>query len=182
MLGRELEQPPFDVQPKQDRDKRRRVDMVKRDKRKPSAKRACAPDGPTPAGRTRQSRRAEQERMQGPARPCAPKSARPDQPRTGQTQGDTASPVRERTPPTSAPRDTLNQKGAIALAKKLEAFWHGKGYLTARFWAEPVGERFDKLGTNEIYRVASNLVNGLPPRYVDRSDVPLAAPRRQVPS
>jgi hypothetical protein len=170
MLGRELEQPPFDVQPKEDRDKRRRVDMVERDKGKPSAKRVHAPDGPTPAGRTRQSRRAEQERVQGPARPCVPESARPDQPRTDQNRGGIARPVREGTPPTTAPRDTLSQKGAIALAKTLQAFWHGKGYLTARFWAEPVGERFEKLGTNEIYRVASNLVNGLPPRYVDRDD------------
>jgi hypothetical protein len=108
--------------------------------------------------------------MQGPARPCAPKSARPDQLRSEQNQGGIANSVSKGTPPTTAPRDTLGQKGAIALAKRLQAFWHGKGYLTARFWAEPVGERFEKLGTNEIYRVASNLVNGLPPRYVDRSD------------
>jgi hypothetical protein len=105
--------------------------------------------------------------MQGPARPCAPQSARPDQLPIEQNQGDTANSARERTPPTRAPRDTLNQKGALALAKQLEAFWHRHGYPAARFWAEPVGERFDKLGTNEIYRVASNLVNGLPPRYLD---------------
>jgi hypothetical protein len=29
-----------------------------------------------------------------------------------------------------------------------------------------VGERFEKVGTYEIYRVVSNLVNGLPPRYL----------------
>jgi hypothetical protein len=109
--------------------------------------------------------------MQGPARPCAPESARPDQPPTEQAQADTATSVSKGTPPpATAPRDTLNQKGALALAKQLEAYWHGKGYPAARFWAEPVGERFDKLGTNEIYRVASNLVNGLPPRYLDRND------------
>jgi hypothetical protein len=30
-----------------------------------------------------------------------------------------------------------------------------------------IGERFEKIGTYELYRVASNLVNGLPPRYLD---------------
>jgi hypothetical protein len=63
--------------------------------------------------------------------------------------------------------DTLNQRGAMALAKKLEHYWHGQGYTAARFWAEPIDERFAKVGTYEIYRVACNLVNGLPPRYRD---------------
>lgn len=60
----------------------------------------------------------------------------------------------------------LTQKGAMALAKRLEIYWHTKGYHAARFWAEPIGERFDKVGTYEIYRVTSNLVNGMPPQYV----------------
>ncbi len=60
----------------------------------------------------------------------------------------------------------LTQKGAMALAKRLEVYWHNKGYHAARFWAEPIGERFDKVGTYEIYRVTSNLVNGMPPQYV----------------
>jgi len=34
-----------------------------------------------------------------------------------------------------------------------------------RFWTEPVGERFGKIGTHEVHRVVCNLVNGLPPRY-----------------
>lgn len=59
----------------------------------------------------------------------------------------------------------LTQKGAMALAKRLEGYWHQKGYVAARFWAEPIGERFEKVGTYEIYRVTSNLVNGIPPRY-----------------
>jgi hypothetical protein len=59
----------------------------------------------------------------------------------------------------------LTQKGAMALAKRLESYWHQKGYVAARFWAEPIGERFEKVGTYEIYRVTSNLVNGIPPRY-----------------
>ncbi len=63
------------------------------------------------------------------------------------------------------PGEFLTQKGAMALAKRLERYWHQKGYHAARFWAEPIGERFQKVGTYEIYRVTSNLVNGFPPRY-----------------
>lgn len=68
-------------------------------------------------------------------------------------------------PQTHSDTDTLNQAGAMQLAKRLEKFWHDAGYPAARFWAEPVQERFAKVGTYEIYRVACNLVNGLPPRY-----------------
>lgn len=70
--------------------------------------------------------------------------------------------------PKPMPQETLNQKGAIALAQRLERFWHEEGWPAARFWAEPVDERFAKIGTYEIYRVASNLVNGLPPRYFNQ--------------
>ena len=72
--------------------------------------------------------------------------------------------------PTDVPvaEETLNRNGAMALAQRLERFWHREGYPAARFWAEPVDERFAKVGSHEIYRVASNLVNGLPPRYRDR--------------
>src|SRR5436305_585470 len=62
-------------------------------------------------------------------------------------------------------KETLNQSGAMRLAKQLEKYWHDLGYPAARFWAEPIEERFAKVGTYEIYRVACNLVNGLPPRY-----------------
>jgi hypothetical protein len=61
----------------------------------------------------------------------------------------------------------LDQKGAMALAKRLEAYWHDRGFPAARFWVEPIEERFEKIGTFEIYRVMSNLVNGMPPRYLD---------------
>jgi hypothetical protein len=63
------------------------------------------------------------------------------------------------------PGEFLTQKGAMLLAKRLQNYWHEKGYIAARFWAEPIGERFEKVGTYEIYRVTSNLVNGFPPRY-----------------
>ncbi|MGY3146381.1 hypothetical protein ACVWYQ_003380 [Bradyrhizobium sp. USDA 3397] len=62
-------------------------------------------------------------------------------------------------------RDNLNRRGAMDLAKRLEGYWHGKGYFDARFWAEPIEERFDKIGTHEIYRVSCNLINGLPPSH-----------------
>lgn len=63
--------------------------------------------------------------------------------------------------------DSLSQRGAMRLASRLQKYWHDQGYPAARFWAEPVDERFSKIGTYEVYRVASNLVNGLPPRYRD---------------
>jgi hypothetical protein len=68
------------------------------------------------------------------------------------------------------PKDTLTKAGALRLARQLQKFWHDGGYPAARFWTEPVEERFAKVGTYEIYRVCSNLVNGLPPRYRDEKD------------
>jgi hypothetical protein len=53
----------------------------------------------------------------------------------------------------------------MALAKQLQQYWHERGFPGARFWAELIDERFEKVGTYEIYRVACNLVNGLPPRF-----------------
>jgi hypothetical protein len=67
------------------------------------------------------------------------------------------------------PRDSLSQRGAMDLARRLEKYWHDRGYPAARFWAELMDERFAKIGTYEIYRVVCNLVNGLPPRYRDES-------------
>jgi hypothetical protein len=63
--------------------------------------------------------------------------------------------------------DMLNRDGAMALARRLQNYWHEQVYPTARFWAEPIEERFARVGTYEIYRVVCNLVNGLPPRYRD---------------
>lgn len=61
--------------------------------------------------------------------------------------------------------DTLSHKGALDLARRLQDYWHERGYAAVRFWAEPIGERFSKVGTYDLYRVACNLVNGNPPRY-----------------
>jgi hypothetical protein len=63
----------------------------------------------------------------------------------------------------------LNRDGAMALARRLQKFWHDRGYPAVRFWAEPIGERFTKVGTCDLYRVNCNLVNGLPPRYRDNT-------------
>lgn len=61
--------------------------------------------------------------------------------------------------------DMLSKAGALALAKRLQDYWHRQGYPAVRFWTEPVAERFAKVGSYELYRVACNLVNGKPPRY-----------------
>ncbi|MGF6430898.1 MULTISPECIES: hypothetical protein [Bradyrhizobium] len=53
----------------------------------------------------------------------------------------------------------------MALAKHLEGYWHRRGYPAARFWAEPIDERFAKIDTYEIYRIMCNLLNGLLPSY-----------------
>jgi hypothetical protein len=63
--------------------------------------------------------------------------------------------------------DTLSRNGARELARRLQDYWHARGYPAVRFWTEPVGERFGKIGTHEVHRVVCNLVNGLPPRYRD---------------
>lgn len=61
--------------------------------------------------------------------------------------------------------ETLSQKGALALARRLQDHWHEQGYIEVRFWTEPIGERFSKVGTYDLYRVVCNLVDGMPPRY-----------------
>jgi hypothetical protein len=63
--------------------------------------------------------------------------------------------------------DTLSRDGAMALARQLQQYWHDKGYPAARFWAEPVGERFAKVGTYEIKSGGVQSRDGLPPRYRD---------------
>jgi hypothetical protein len=65
----------------------------------------------------------------------------------------------------SGDADSLSRKGAMALTKHMETYWHERGFPAARFWAEPIEERFPKLGTYEVYRIVCNLVNGLSPTY-----------------
>ena len=120
---------------------------------KPSGEPRRAPRGLNPVGRTRRSRRAEQGPEQRPALPCAPKSARPGQrpaerqppnishgELTGLVRAETSIGMRRietasRPKPKPAPPETLGQGGAIALAKRLEQYWHGQGFPAARFWA-----------------------------------------------
>jgi hypothetical protein len=47
----------------------------------------------------------------------------------------------------------------MALAKRLQKYWHDQGYPFARFWTEPL-ERFTKIGIHEVYRVKCNLLTG----------------------
>ena len=76
--------------------------------------------------------------------------------------------------------DSLSRRGAAELAKRLQEYWHGCGYSAARFWTEPVVERFGKLGTHEIHCVRCNFVDGLPPRYERDVGPREAAKQRQA--
>jgi hypothetical protein len=53
----------------------------------------------------------------------------------------------------------------MALAKRLQDFWQCRRLCGRAVLGRPVAERFAKNGTYELYRVASNLVNGMPPQY-----------------
>lgn len=39
-------------------------------------------------------------------------------------------------PAITAP-EALNREGAMALARRLQQYWHDRGYRAARFWAAP---------------------------------------------
>jgi hypothetical protein len=60
-------------------------------------------------------------------------------------------------------RESLSRKGADYLAKRLEAYWHLRGYTAARFWITPLSVRVDKVGTYDIYTVKCNFLKALPP-------------------
>jgi hypothetical protein len=38
----------------------------------------------------------------------------------------------------------------MALAKRLQQYWHDQGCPAARFWTEPLDERFANIGTYEV--------------------------------
>ncbi len=63
------------------------------------------------------------------------------------------------------PIEYLSQRGAMQLARRLQAHWSEKGSLAARFWVVPIDERFSKVGSYQLYRVECNFVNGLPPDW-----------------
>lgn len=108
--------------------------------------------GSIPAGLDSEGQRTEQEREHGHARTRARDGARPDH----------LVPIKKVPYP---PPEHCSREGARRLAQRLERYWHMRGYWGARFWIEPINERFPKVGTYELYRVACNLVNALPPRY-----------------
>ncbi|MFT3941553.1 hypothetical protein [Rhodopseudomonas sp.] len=126
-----------------------------------------------PAGRDRLSGDPEQVRREGAAVPCAQPCARPDDYSAQQTADQIEADALPPGPPHQRKPEIpemLSRQGATALAARLEKYWYDLGYPSARFWAAPISERFDKVGTYELYRVACNLINGLPPRY--REDQP----------
>lgn len=50
---------------------------------------------------------------------------------------------------------------AEALAARLTAFWHGRGFPGARFWPVEYRAMVDKF--DKRWDIRSNLVNGIPP-------------------
>lgn len=55
----------------------------------------------------------------------------------------------------------LSFVGASHLAKRLNTFWHDRGYPTASFWVEQIRNLPEaKLGADTLFTVRSNLVNG----------------------
>ena len=83
-------------------------------------------------------------------------------------------PDRDSVPSVSAPRASRNlttRDGAEALAAELDDWWHSRGCLSVKHWAEWIGfARLPgkRLGNIEkssgTWVVKSNLHNGLPPR------------------
>ena len=143
--------------------------MKSRNPGKPSRRAEESGHGPNPAGRTRRSRRATPPRERELSHGGAPKSVRPDTlaaASCGAAPAAYAGIIPSKKPP--EPPEALSQKGAMTLAKRLERYWQDQGFPSARFWAVPIGEQFPKVGTYELYRVESNLVDGLPPRYLSR--------------
>jgi hypothetical protein len=57
----------------------------------------------------------------------------------------------------------MGYRRAIVVSASSRAQMHGG-------WTQPLNERFEKIGTYEVYQVKCNLVNGLPPRYRGESE------------
>jgi hypothetical protein len=66
-------------------------------------------------------------------------------------------------------------------SQKTRRYWHSQRFPAARLWAKPIGERFEKIGSYELYRVASDLVNGWLPRYLEHVNVSSLHPERRRP-
>jgi hypothetical protein len=72
--------------------------------------------------------------------------------------------------PAPTPTPLWPRTGPSHSRSGLQQYWHEQGYPAARFWTEPLDERFAKIGTHEVYQVKCNLVNRLPPRHRGESD------------
>jgi hypothetical protein len=67
--------------------------------------------------------------------------------------------------PAALSTETLDEPSAIKLARKVEKYWHSRGYKEVIVWV--MGEYAPLRGQSRpIYVVRSNLKNGLPPREV----------------
>lgn len=61
-------------------------------------------------------------------------------------------------------RNYLDLNGAYKICKKIEEYWHKRGFKQVMARPYPIEERFVKVGTYQLYGVETNLVGGLPPQ------------------
>lgn len=66
-------------------------------------------------------------------------------------------------------RDLSSERGATALARELDAWWHTRGFPQVHHWIERAADfteakSGDRNGVPCVWCVKSNLINGLPPR------------------
>ena len=59
--------------------------------------------------------------------------------------------------------DTLTESGAYRLAKRLDEYWHARGWPKAKHWVEIVRAR-ETMSKHSIFGVRCNLMNGYPPQ------------------
>jgi len=61
--------------------------------------------------------------------------------------------------------DTLTLAGAKRLARTITDYWTNRGYRGISTWIEPITIPLKKTeGTERIYAVRTNCINGVPPR------------------
>lgn len=67
----------------------------------------------------------------------------------------------EKPPPENHER---TRRGAVALANRLQDYWHSRGAHQVQFWVwrAPVAAQGDR-EAHRLYCIRSNLINGLPP-------------------
>jgi hypothetical protein len=60
------------------------------------------------------------------------------------------------------PRELSSQIGAHALAREIEAWWHGRGFPQVKAWVSDKSVLVSAKGN--VYPVQTNLIRGMPPR------------------